>query len=543
MPKSHGNRREDWYSQSHLNVSEHVDNHSAPEDADSGILIHPSLLSCNSGKKFGDPLGNEFGNNLHESILEPQEAIGDGLLLRDTLKISSTKKRTSVELTTSNPSNKRISLIDHEFIRSGNVIYRVKRTLSVGYCGDVKLAKNIKSQERVALKSISKCPSNQDKGLMPGLREFRVLELLHHPHIVRLYDVLETKEEYILVMEYLTGGELFHYIANRGRLKEKSARRIFRQILSAVAYCHDNFVAHRDLKPENIMLDHRGHVKLIDFDFCNHFAPNHYLRTFCGSPNYAAPEIVQGIEYEGPEVDVWSLGVLLYVCICGKLPFKGKNIQETCRNILECRITYPDYLSTEAIHLLVSIFKVNTQQRAKLPDIIHSKWVNLGYNETIRTFSLPRDPVLMIDPVIFEKLLSFGYEQEASLRNLQYGKNNAIRAIYYLLQEMRQFRTVKKLKHHLRSPSRPLNFFYSIGSMMIERNPSEFPVDLTRSKHTLIGGTSSESSSLLVYSKLMTKNDEMPLQIGPQSLDAKIHRLSRWFRRFGSCWQFRDLCI
>jgi MAP/microtubule affinity-regulating kinase len=183
------------------------------------------------------------------------------------------------------------------------------------------------------------------------------MKMLHHPNIVKLYEVIETKSTMFLVMELSSGGELYDYLVVHGKMKEKEARAKFRQILSAVSYCHKKKVIHRDLKAENLLLNSNLDIKIADFGFSNMFDPESKLDTFCGSPpyvfhliffmiiRYAAPELFQGRRYTGPEVDIWSLGVILYVLTTGCLPFDGKNLQEMRESVCKGKYRIPFYLS------------------------------------------------------------------------------------------------------------------------------------------------------------------------------------------------------
>ncbi|KAJ1497720.1 Map microtubule affinity-regulating kinase [Coelomomyces lativittatus] len=172
------------------------------------------------------------------------------------------------------------------------------------------------------------------------------MKLLNHPHIVKLFEVIDTPNELFLILEYVPGGEIFDFLVARGRMKEKDARKYFRQIVSAVDYCHQLKIVHRDLKAENLLLDKDLNVKIADFGFSNQFSPGQRLNTWCGSPPYAAPELFQGKEYSGPEVDIWSLGVVLYVLICGSLPFDGSNLQKLRARVLTGKFKVPFYMST-----------------------------------------------------------------------------------------------------------------------------------------------------------------------------------------------------
>ncbi|KAJ3107161.1 Protein kinase [Phlyctochytrium bullatum] len=163
-------------------------------------------------------------------------------------------------------------------------------------------------------------------------REIQYLKQLRHPHIIKLYEVITTPTDIILVIEY-AGGELFNYIVERGRMTEDDSRRFFQQIICAVEYCHEHKIVHRDLKPENVLLDDWNQVKIGDFGLSNIMADGDFLKTSCGSPNYAAPEVISGRLYEGPEVDVWSCGVILYVMLCGRLPFDDDYIPNLFKKI------------------------------------------------------------------------------------------------------------------------------------------------------------------------------------------------------------------
>ena len=171
------------------------------------------------------------------------------------------------------------------------------------------------------------------------------MRLLSHKNIVKLYEVIDTPDELYLVMEYCSGGEIFDYLVSHGRMKDKDARKYFRQILGAVEYCHKHHIIHRDLKAENLLLDENMNVKVADFGFSNHFNPGEKLNTWCGSPPYAAPELFQGKEYSGPEVDIWSLGVVLYVLVCGALPFDGSSLPKLRARVLAGKFQVPFYMT------------------------------------------------------------------------------------------------------------------------------------------------------------------------------------------------------
>jgi serine/threonine protein kinase len=149
-----------------------------------------------------------------------------------------------------------------------------------------------------------------------------------------------------MLFEYVNGGQMLDYIISHGKLKEKQARKFSRQIASALDYCHRNSIVHRDLKIENILISKTGDIKIIDFGLSNLFAPRGHLKTFCGSLYFAAPELLQARAYTGPEVDVWSFGIVLYVLVCGKVPFDDQSMPALHAKIKKGIVDYPSWLST-----------------------------------------------------------------------------------------------------------------------------------------------------------------------------------------------------
>ncbi|KAK9451080.1 kinase-like domain-containing protein [Limtongia smithiae] len=258
--------------------------------------------------------------------------------------------------------------------------YQIIKTLGEGSFGKVKLAYHMATHQRVALKIINR--KTLAKSDMQGRveREISYLRLLRHPHIIKLYDVIKNKDEIIMVIEF-AGNELFDYIVQRGKMPEDEARRFFQQIIGAVEYCHRHKIVHRDLKPENLLLDEKLNVKIADFGLSNIMTDGNFLKTSCGSPNYAAPEVISGKLYAGPEVDVWSCGVILYVMLCGRLPFDDEFIPTLFKKINGGVYTLPAYLSPGAKHLLQRMLVVNPMNRITVREIMQDKWfkVNLPH--------------------------------------------------------------------------------------------------------------------------------------------------------------------
>lgn len=189
------------------------------------------------------------------------------------------------------------------------------------------------------------------------------------------YTVITTPTEIIMVLEY-AGGELFDYIVNNGRMPEDKARKFFQQIVCAVEYCHRHKIVHRDLKPENLLLDDNLNVKIADFGLSNIMTDGNFLKTSCGSPNYAAPEVISGKLYAGPEVDVWSCGVILYVLLVGRLPFDDEYIPALFKKIAQGLYSIPSYVSDEARTLIKKMLQVNPVHRITVYEIRQDPWFN-----------------------------------------------------------------------------------------------------------------------------------------------------------------------
>ncbi|KAJ7974366.1 Non-specific serine/threonine protein kinase [Quillaja saponaria] len=252
--------------------------------------------------------------------------------------------------------------------------YKLGKTLGIGSFGKVKIAEHALTGHKVAIKILNRRKIKNMEMEEKVRREIKILRLFMHPHIIRLYEVIETPTDIYVVMEYVKSGELFDYIVEKGRLQEDEARIFFQQIISGVEYCHRNMVVHRDLKPENLLLDSKWNVKIADFGLSNIMRDGHFLKTSCGSPNYAAPEVISGKLYAGPEVDVWSCGVILYALLCGTLPFDDENIPNLFKKIKGGIYTLPSHLSPGARDLIPRMLVVDPMKRVTIPEIRQHPW-------------------------------------------------------------------------------------------------------------------------------------------------------------------------
>ncbi|XP_039085214.1 serine/threonine-protein kinase SIK3 isoform X7 [Hyaena hyaena] len=255
--------------------------------------------------------------------------------------------------------------------------YEIDRTIGKGNFAVVKRATHLVTKAKVAIKIIDKTQLDEDN-LKKIFREVQIMKMLCHPHIIRLYQVMETERMIYLVTEYASGGEIFDHLVAHGRMAEKEARRKFKQIVAAVYFCHCRNIVHRDLKAENLLLDANLNIKIADFGFSNLFTPGQLLKTWCGSPPYAAPELFEGKEYDGPKVDIWSLGVVLYVLVCGALPFDGSTLQNLRARVLSGKFRIPFFMSTECEHLIRHMLVLDPSKRLSMEQICKHKWMKLG---------------------------------------------------------------------------------------------------------------------------------------------------------------------
>ncbi|XP_029598889.1 serine/threonine-protein kinase SIK2 [Salmo trutta] len=333
--------------------------------------------------------------------------------------------------------------------------YEIIRTLGKGNFAVVKLACHKVTKTQVAIKIIDK-KRLEPSDLKKIYREVEVMKLLNHPHIIKLYQVMETKDMLYMVMEYARNGEMFDYLLSLGRLSESEARRKFCQILSAVDYCHSNHIVHRDLKAENLLLDSNMDIKVADFGFGNFFSEGQFLSTWCGSPPYAAPEVFEGIEYEGPPLDIWSLGVVLYVLVCGVLPFDGPSLPALRQRVREGRFRIPFYMSQDCENLVRRMLVIEPAKRITVARIKKHRWMKSDPPATAAPPEMPQpNPAPDAEPCLGENysepvlglMQTLGIDRQRTIESLQSSSYNHFSAIYRLMLEK-----VKELRS-LRQPS------------------------------------------------------------------------------------------
>ncbi|KAI9292468.1 Pkinase-domain-containing protein [Neoconidiobolus thromboides FSU 785] len=301
--------------------------------------------------------------------------------------------------------------------------YQISKTLGSGSMGKVKLAIHNETGEKYAVKIIPRkapihkgAPKDESRDIRIH-REIALMVLVNHPYIVSLKEAMIMPQHYYLFFEYVSGGQILDYIISHGKLKEKNARRFARQMLSAIDYCHRHSVVHRDLKIENILITEDGNIKIIDFGLSNLFSTKSQLNTFCGSLYFAAPELLSAQEYTGPEVDVWSLGIVFYVLVCGRVPFDDPNMPALHAKIKKGDVSYPTFLSRECKHLLSRMLCTNPSQRATISEILKHPWVTKGFENPIENYLPQRKPIeLPLDMNVIQRMKGFEFGNEEKIK-------------------------------------------------------------------------------------------------------------------------------
>ncbi|CAD8132904.1 unnamed protein product [Paramecium pentaurelia] len=343
---------------------------------------------------------------------------------------------------------------DEEYKQVQN--YILQRTLGQGTFGKVKLGYHIIADEYVAIKILEKSRIEKQCDLTRIQREISILRKVCHPNVIKLYEILESESCVYLVMEYVKGGEL---------LPENIAVRYFQQLVFATEYLHSQNITHRDLKPENLLIDENRQLKIADFglSFISE-TKGEYLKTACGSPCYAAPEMLLGKIYEGTKSDIWSCGIILFAMLCGYLPFEHENTQQLYELIKNSDFEKPEHLSKNAIDILTNILVKDPNKRFNFEQIKQHPFFQLQT-------SIPTKNLSLNDQTIINKMIEMGYQQKQIIHQLQSNKHNIITTIYYLLQK-------KYNQPHRRS------FFQNIqniGNLKLDINQKRFTISKLQS--------------------------------------------------------------
>lgn len=339
-------------------------------------------------------------------------------------------------------------------------LYDLDKTLGRGHFAIVKLARHVFTGEKVAVKVIDK--TKLDPVAQGHLfQEVRCMKMVQHPNVVRLYEVIDTATKLYLILELGDGGDMYDCIMkHEGGLSEEVAKCYFAQIVHAISYCHQLHVVHRDLKPENVVFfEKQGIVKLTDFGFSNKFQPGKKLNTSCGSLAYSAPEILLGDEYDAPAVDIWSLGVILFMLVCGQPPFQEANDSETLTMIMDCKYSVPSHISNACRDLIGLMLQRDPKKRATLEQIESHEWLQGVDPSPATKLSTPLVSHRSLSEEehgsIIQRMVLGGIADRDSITEaLESNQYNHITATYFLLAErMLREKQEKELCNQTRSPS------------------------------------------------------------------------------------------
>ncbi|KAM3870353.1 serine/threonine-protein kinase BRSK2 [Diretmus argenteus] len=324
--------------------------------------------------------------------------------------------------------------------------YRLEKTLGKGQTGLVKLGIHCVTCQKVAIKIVNR-EKLSESVLMKVEREIAILKLIEHPHVLKLHDVYENKKYLYLVLEHVSGGELFDYLVKKGRLTPKEARKFFRQIISALDFCHSHSICHRDLKPENLLLDEKNNIRIADFGMASLQVGDSLLETSCGSPHYACPEVIRGEKYDGRKADVWSCGVILFALLVGALPFDDDNLRNLLEKVKLGVFHMPHFIPPDCQNLLRGMIEVDASKRLTLEQIQKHTWYIGGKNEPEPEQPVPRKVTIRslpsaddIDPDVLDSMHSLGCFRDKNklLKDLLSDDDNQEKMIYFLLLDRKE---------------------------------------------------------------------------------------------------------
>ncbi|KAJ6248564.1 protein kinase [Anaeramoeba flamelloides] len=306
---------------------------------------------------------------------------------------------------------------------------------------------HFKTKQQVAIKIVSKKqllskPANMER----MRREISIQKLIKHPSVLKIYDVYETERNLFLVLEYISGGELFDYIVECGKVPSTQARIFFQQIIFAIEHIHSFSITHRDLKPENLLLDSNYNIKIIDFGMAKIMDTGNLLETACGSPHYVSPDVLKGKGYDGKKSDIWACGVILYALLCGYLPFNNKNYHKLLNSVKKGRFKFPiGLLGENAKDLIRKMLTVRPEKRITIKEIKQHPWFTANYPTPYIPPSPPIDygkdlekPILEnnIKLNIFEELEQLGWMNPNEIvSELKSKKPNTVKVFYKFFEK------------------------------------------------------------------------------------------------------------
>ncbi|XP_052025182.1 sperm motility kinase 2B-like [Apodemus sylvaticus] len=401
--------------------------------------------------------------------------------------------------------------------------YMVIKTIGHGGCAKVKLAQHRLTGTPVAVKIIHK----REHWCHPVVTEVQIMRKVNHPNIVSLLQVVETDKRIYLVMELCEGKSLYQYIREAGHLQEDEARAIFLQMLNAMNYCHNQGVVHRDLKPDNIMIDSHGRVKIIDFGLSAQVKPGQRLSYHCGTFPFAAPELLHGRFYDGPKVDVWTLGVILYFMLTGRFPCDAPNVPQLQKQVVSGKYPVPSHLSRELQGLLNVLMKANPKHRPRIAEVMMHPWLA----EDSQRFPHPCEEMTPIrpDPAIIKAMRHLGFQGQNIKDSLCQKKYDEAMACYCFLKKQALQEWDSPTRAHPTNPM--ITPFPSLD------DPASFQLGLRRreSQSTRLWASSTIESSISSQKGIPKRERRVswpgvlpcrPLQTTPPMGQALIHSSS-----------------
>ena len=318
--------------------------------------------------------------------------------------------------------------------------YILSNTIGKGTFSTVKLGIHLPTQKKVAIKILEKDKIKDDDDLERIGREIHILTVLRHPNIAQLYETITTEKHIYIIMEYIEGHDLFQYIYANNHLDDLKASQLFRQLISTIEYIHTLGIVHRDIKPENILLNKQKTIlKLVDFGLSNSYKHGDLLKTACGSPCYAAPEMISGEEYDGLYSDLWSCGVVLYCMLVGKLPFDDEDIKVLYNNIKNAKYYLPKSLSEQAQDLIKRILTTDPKKRISLDKIKKHPFFLIGSNTPLMKGLLVGIQNIPVDLDIIKDIKKKYFKDKDNINEeyianmIQNNIHNTTTTIYYLM--------------------------------------------------------------------------------------------------------------
>ncbi|KAG3292918.1 sperm motility kinase 2B [Ictidomys tridecemlineatus] len=422
--------------------------------------------------------------------------------------------------------------------------YEFLGVIGHGGFSQIKLAQHHLTGEKVAVKVV--CKNEKNMGV---LSEPDIMRSLDHPNIIQLFQIIETQRNIYIIMEYADGGKLLHHIPPGG-MQEEKARRFFKQVVSAVDYCHDKGIVHRDLKPENVMVDARGNIKLIDFGLSTWFTSGQNLRHFWGTLSHLAPEVVMRQAHEGPQVDIWSLGVMLYFLLTGTRPFVGRTAQDLLREIVLGTFNIPHRVPVKARQLIHQILTLNPRERPTAKQILQHPWLTQGKQYVPQHFT--ESLTKPLDPEIMTILCDLGYDPYKTWVSLATRKFNTAMATYLILKHQKSqgpgcMFQGKPVPPRVKPHPCPMDLSHFTG--ITKRSPSEpvlptFPMPQLPEEAKQAGKKAMRRASLpalhLHFLTTRTTVPDVPTQSDSGQQHAKRKNWKRVVRGIVSC--VRKLC-